>query len=455
VIRNRLTGIAGIIAPERIGLEPKLQSMLEAMQARGSIRQTLVVNEKRSNIGIGSCSHHGEWAASNLLDRTSFASDGPTPADLQMDEIGGQFSRDILSEATGSGGPFACVSISAGRLLVGRDTLGQKPLYMGRGKGMIAFATLKKALQSIGLPEPKPVQPGQLVSFSRTGKKIVSDQALSKPREIHVAEDDALKELSNLMIQSLEEGLTSDSALAFSGGLDSSLVAKAALENDYNPELITVAMNGQQEIAHAKRVSQELGLDWTARELTTEELLEAVPDVIDTIESVDPVLVGISLPIYFACKTAQEMGLSCILAGQLSDELFAGYGRFEELALEKSVKSAASEIWRSVLAASTNDFEPGDKLAVSHRMELRCPFAFLPLVKYALRLPIGLKLRVEGREVVRKYILRRLAAHWKLPGFVVEKPKKAVQYSSGVQKVLLKEARRKKMPLGEFVKSMR
>jgi len=55
--------------------------------------------------------------------------------------------------------------------------------------------------------------------------------------------------------------------------------------------------------------------------------------------------------------------------------------------------------------------------------------------------------------VIRKYILRKLAAHLELPDSVVDRPKKAVQYSSGVQKVLLKESKRKGVSLGKMLES--
>jgi asparagine synthase (glutamine-hydrolysing) len=166
-------------------------------------------------------------------------------------------------------------------------------------------------------------------------------------------------------------------------------------------------------------------------------------------------LVGHSVPLFFVCEVAEEMGMKHLLVGQLSDELFAGYGRFEELALKHNFLEAREEVLRSVLGAATKDFEPGDKLAVSHRLEVQCPFAYLPLVDYALSIPISLKLRLVGSSVVRKYILRRLAASWKLPESVVNRPKKAVQYSTGVQKVLLKEAKSRKMNLSELLESLR
>jgi asparagine synthase (glutamine-hydrolysing) len=232
-------------------------------------------------------------------------------------------------------------------------------------------------------------------------------------------------------------------------------VAYAAKENGLRPELITVGLKGQPELEHARRVAKELGLDITVRELSQSEIIDRLGEVVETVESSDSTLVGHSVPLFFVCEVAEEMGMGHLLVGQLSDELFAGYGRFEELALKHHFLEARKEVLRSVLAAATNDFEPGDKLAVSHRLELQSPFAYLPLVDYALSIPISLKLRLIGDGVVRKYVLRRLAASWKLPESVVNRPKKAVQYSTGVQKILLKEAKKRMMKLSELLESLR
>src|SRR2546425_695627 len=79
---------------------------------------------------------------------------------------------------------------------------------------------------------------------------------------------------------------------------------------------------------------------------------------------------------------------------QSSDELFGGYAKFEELALKEELDTVDLAMWNSVLAAAEGDFEPGDKVAVSFGLELRCPFAFLPLVNSALQLPVGLKVKM-------------------------------------------------------------
>jgi asparagine synthase (glutamine-hydrolysing) len=110
-------------------------------------------------------------------------------------------------------------------------------------------------------------------------------------------------------------------------------------------------------------------------------------------------------------------------------------------------------MFNSVVAASVKDFDPGDKLAVSAGLELCSPFAYLPLVEYVLKLPTSLRVNLTKGKVIRKYILRKLAAHLSLPESVVNRPKKAVQYSSGVQKVLLKEAKRRGTNLRTMLES--
>jgi asparagine synthase (glutamine-hydrolysing) len=451
-----LTGIAGIIGPDAGKEASKLDSVLKAMKSRGSLTQSMAIYGEHESIALGSCSHHLVQSSKVDIERTSFAVDGAIPATLELEEIGGEAGQEAFSEAIREPGGFSMLAISGGKLLAGRDILGLKPLYYGRDwSGAVAFASLKAGLSRIGIRDPRAVPPGHLVAVSNKQMTVLAKESLSSSKELEVSEDEATARVGRLLLESLAENPPEDYALAFSGGLDSTLVAYAAKENGLRPELITVGLKGQAELEHARRVAKELGLDITVRELSQSEIMDRLGEVVETVESTDPTVIGHSVPLFFVCEVAEEMGMGHLLVGQLSDELFAGYGRFEELALKHHFLEARKEVLRSVLAAATNDFEPGDKLAVSHRLDLQSPFAYLPLVDYALIIPISLKLRLIGDGVVRKYVLRRLAAFWKLPESVVNRPKKAVQYSTGVQKVLLKEARTRKMKLSELLESLR
>jgi asparagine synthase (glutamine-hydrolysing) len=451
-----LTGIAGIIGPDAGKEASKLDSVLKAMKSRGSLTQSMAIYGEHESIALGSCCHQLEQSSKVDIERSSLAVDGTIPATLELEEIGGEAGQEAFSEAIREDGGFSMLAVSRGKLLAGRDILGLKPLYYGRDwSGAIAFASLKIGLSRIGIREPRAVPPGHLIAVSNKQVTVVARQSLTNSNQMEVREDDAIARLGDLLLESLAENPPEDYATAFSGGLDSTLVAYAAKENGLRPELITVGLKGQAELEHAQRVAKELGLEITVRELSQSEIIDRLGEVVETVESTDSTLVGHSVPLFFVCEVAEEMGMAHLLVGQLSDELFAGYGRFEELALKRHFLEANKEVLRSVLAAATNDFEPGDKLAVSHRLELQSPFAYLPLVDYALNIPISQKLRLIGNGVVRKYVLRKLAASWKLPESVVNRPKKAVQYSSGVQKVLLKEAKKRTMKLSELLESLR
>ncbi len=352
-------------------------------------------------------------------------------------------------------GATSFVATVAGQLFAGRDPVGQKPLYYGEAPhGLLAIASLRSALEAVGVRSAQPVSTGTILTASKGGF-VSHGNGLERDVSTveNISEEDAVTEVGELFEEGISKSVLEGSGIAFSGGLDSSLVAAACKRTGMNPELVTVGVEGRPELEHAHRIATELEFPITIRELSPSEVIDSLGEVVAIVESTDPVPVCVSVPFYLACKQARRMGLGTILAGQLSDELFGGYARFEELALKRQLDLVESEIWNSVRAAPSNDFEPGDKVASALGLELRCPFAYLPLVKFALRLPTPLKVNFSGGIVVRKYVLRKLAERWGLPPTVVNRPKKAVQYSSGVQRVLEREARRRKLSLSRFLAS--
>ena len=445
-----MTGICGLIGRELDDLESKAKNILSLMRNRGTKSRTLsesVADGKKIVIGI--CDPTG--AQSFIHQAVPLALDGFLFGDDARPNKAGPAGPSRLIQTPGA---FSFLTSIQNQLIAGRDIIGQKPLYFGRTRdGALAFASLRSPLVSIGIPEPEPVPAGKVIGATARGYETLSDYSLKQPPEESIVEPDATRSLDKLFTEAVGRVVPRGSGIAFSGGLDSALVAYVAKRSGLEPELISVGLNGQQELGHAERTAKTFGLHVNISELSSSEILNSLPDVVQIIETTDPVIVGISVPIYFACQKAREMGLSYIAAGQLSDELFGGYGKFEEVALRDGTENLGREMFDSLVVASVKDFDPGDKLAVAAGLELCCPFAYLPLVDYALKLPSALRVNLSNGKVIRKYILRKLAAHLGLPDSVVDRPKKAVQYSSGVQKVLLKEAKRKGVSLGKMLES--
>ncbi|TMI37516.1 hypothetical protein E6H26_03045, partial [Candidatus Bathyarchaeota archaeon] len=126
-----MTGIAGIFGPEEANPTFKLETLLSAMESRGSIKQSASIKGEDGIVNIGSCSHPGQESSTTNVEKTSTIIDGTLPENLELEEIGGEADTEALAETVQVPGAFAILAISGGRLLALRDVVGQKPLYYG------------------------------------------------------------------------------------------------------------------------------------------------------------------------------------------------------------------------------------------------------------------------------------------------------------------------------------
>src|SRR5256712_2820032 len=376
-----MTGICGLVGRDASDLESKAKAILSLMRTRGSESRTFSQNVPS-----------GEKIIIGICDSSSSRTFANQAVPLALDGV--FFSDDTRANKPGPTGPsrliqtpgaFAFLTSLQDQLFAGRDIIGQKPLYFGQTlDGPVALASLRQPLVSIGIREPKPIPPGKVIRASTRECETISDYSLKQPKEEPIIESDATRTLDDLFTEAVGRIVPRGSGMAFSGGLDSALVAYVAKRAGLAPELISVGLKGQQELEHAEKIAKTFGLHVKIRALSSSEILNSLPDVVEIIETTDPVIVGISIPIYFACQKAREMGLRYIAAGQLSDELFGGYGKFEDIALRDGIDTLGSEMFNSVVGASVKDFDPGDKLAVAAGLELCSPFAYLPLFEHAL-----------------------------------------------------------------------
>jgi asparagine synthase (glutamine-hydrolysing) len=86
-------------------------------------------------------------------------------------------------------------------------------------------------------------------------------------------------------------------------------------------------------------------------------------------------------------------------------------------------------------------------------VELRLPFASYAIADFALGLPLELKIEKKA-DSLRKLVLRKAAENMGLPASIAKKPKKAVQYSTGINDALKKIANKHKKTIKEYVNAM-
>lgn len=245
------------------------------------------------------------------------------------------------------------------------------------------------------------------------GKQIGSVNPDPEPRDIENAIITAVQLRS-------DEGIT-----ALSGGVDSALVAKLS-----GRECVAVGLPGSHDLRRAAQVAKELHLSCECVEIAPEEVEPVLRHVITKIPAVDPVNASIATTQYFIARWAGEQGHRRILTGQGADELFGGYARYLES------EDLAAEMERDFLGLA-DQANRDQAVAALHGTYLSQPYLDVRVVRAVRAVPH--RDRLNG--TIRKYLLRSIA-EWHIPHEIAWYDKKAMQYGSGIMKVIRDLARK-------------
>jgi asparagine synthase (glutamine-hydrolysing) len=352
-------------------------------------------------------------------------------------------------------GGFAFAVAESGRLIAGRDSLGTCPLYYGENADFAGLASERKALWKIGIKEVHSFPPGHIAIIDKHGFKFKPVKALAHTRTREITMQAAVKKLRKLLQHSVKQRVSGlkEVAVAFSGGLDSSIIAFLAEHFEVDVHLIFVSLENQPEIEHAKKAAEALNLPLHIRLYSEKAVKEVLPKVLWLIEESSSVKTSIGIPMFWTAEKASEMGLRAMLAGQGADELFGGYKRYLNDYLRYGEEIVQKTVFNDIIDMYEINFERDSKICNFHNVQLRLPFATYQLAKFAASLPLQLKIESPS-DMLRKIVLRKVAEDVGLPHFIVNKPKKAIQYATGVNKVIKKLAKKKGFSTKEYLQKM-
>ncbi|MEM4781319.1 MAG: asparagine synthase-related protein [Halalkalicoccus sp.] len=315
--------------------------------------------------------------------------------------------RDPLSGTRGFAG-----RLPDGRLV--RDVLGRYPLFVERSGGGWAFSPTD-------LDDPAPFPAGH-----------VDDERVWSLPEPPVFETD--REATDALRAALDASLAIDSeglAVAFSGGVDSALVASRL-----DSPCFVVGFEGSHDLDAARESARAMDRALTAVECTHADVERAVPIVARATGRTNAMDVGIAASLFLVAERAVEEGYDRLAVGQGADELFGGYEKVVRAdhrveaetvrgATRELIGSLPGQLERDVLAIRAAGAEP-----VAPLLDDR-------VVRTALRL--GGPMLATGE--TRKRVFRRAAREF-VPREVAEREKKAMQYGSLIARELDRLARR-------------
>jgi asparagine synthase (glutamine-hydrolysing) len=349
-------------------------------------------------------------------------------------------------------GDYAFLMVKNGWIVAGRDPIGVQPLYYGENRDIAAFATIKKALWKLEIENPQSFPPGNLAFVSKEGFKFKTIKTLTYTKPKQITMDDAAKHLQRLLEESIKRRVTGlkEVAVAFSGGLDSSVLAFLANKCGVKVTLLHVSLENQRETEEAMKAADELDLPLQVDLFKDSDVEAVLPKVVELIEEPDPIKASIGVPFYWVAQKAAEANFKVVLAGQGADELFGGYQRYVTEFCKDGGESVRKTMYGDLVRIHESNLERDLKISGFHNVELRVPFVSFNLVEFALGLPVELK--IESKSVtLRKLVLRKMALNTGMPTSMAQKPKKAVQYSTGINDAIKRIAKTHEKTVNEYI----
>ncbi len=345
-----------------------------------------------------------------------FRTRSDTEAILHLFEEEGEQSVSHLD------GMFAFIVYDGNSILVARDPLGIKPLYLGEEDGCLFFASEIKALQGL----VRSIQEFPAGHYFTPENGLVRYYQMEESPEWgnNVAEISA--ELREHLGRAIEKRWMGDVPVGcfLSGGIDSSLVSAVSKYNFDHLDTFSVGLGEEApDLPFARKVAQYLGTSHHEYVYTPKEVLGALPDIIYHLESFDPALVRSAIPCYFVSKLASEY-VKVILTGEGSDEVFAGYHYFKQYDNQEDVHKEALRI---LYGLHNMNLQRVDRATMAHSIEGRVPFLDIEFVEYAFS--IDPELKKAGRGIrPEKWLIRRAFNDY-LPEEVIWRPK--MEFAAG------------------------
>ncbi|MCL7402615.1 MAG: asparagine synthase-related protein [Thaumarchaeota archaeon] len=317
-------------------------------------------------------------------------------------------------------GFFTGFIVDNSRIIMFRDHVGAIPCNYRVDAGSFVATSFRKMIDGSVAHPP--------------GRMIVWDSGLFKIHRWYrwrVFSGDYVVELKNRLIDVFSRCLPDSFSLSFSGGLDSVLIAYVASMLGRSIECITVGAEDSIDFQWAEDAAALLGL--RLRKVKVDQKL--VRDTVEVVSRylVKPTVMDLSIAsVFYLVATNSVYGY--VVSGQGADELFGGYYKYVKIGREKGLGYVKGVMMKDILELHKTNIERDYLVVATTGKRLIQPYLAKKIYELALSTPVDLKISLED-DSGRKIILRRIGKMLGLQDQLIWKPKKALQYSSKIQKL--------------------
>ena len=231
--------------------------------------------------------------------------------------------------------------------------------------------------------------------------------------------------ISEKNVRMLLEEITSQcdaNWIAFSGGLDSSILGQIKKEQGLNAITIITKDFLGTDLEYSQIMGKHIGVNLELRYVNINEILNAVKGTIKILKNFNDIEIRNSIVSYLYLNTLKEKNVKKVITGDGADEIFAGYN----FLIKKNHAELRTELRRMKEIMHFTSQKIASELGISVQM----PYINDNVIKLAETLPIEHLVNQKNGVKFGKWVLRK-AFENDLPPSVIWREKTPMQDGSG------------------------
>ena len=231
--------------------------------------------------------------------------------------------------------------------------------------------------------------------------------------------------ISEKNVRMLLEEITSQcdaNWIAFSGGLDSSILGQIKKEQGLNAITIITKDFLGTDLEYSQIMGKHIGINLELRYVNINEMLDAVKGTIKILKNFNDIEIRNSIVSYLYLNTLKEKNVKKVITGDGADEIFAGYN----FLIKKNHAELRTELRRMKEIMHFTSQKIASELGISVQM----PYINENVIGLAETLPIEQLVNQKNGVKFGKWILRK-AFENNLPSSVIWREKTPMQDGSG------------------------
>ena len=210
--------------------------------------------------------------------------------------------------------------------------------------------------------------------------------------------------------------------IAFSGGLDSSIIAQVKRMQDINALTIITKDFVGTDLSYSQIVANHIGVPLELKYVEINDMLNAVEKTIEILKNFNDIEIRNSIVSYLYLDTLKKKNVTKVITGDGADEIFAGYN----FLLKKDHKEIKNELDRMKKIMHFTS----EKIANEFNISIQMPFTDKRIIEFVDTLPVDSIVNERNGTSFGKWILRKEFEN-DFPSNVIWRTKTPMQDGSG------------------------